>query len=532
MFFASRSTPRFLRRALLFIALATTVAGISARPAHAQGQVPFGFEDNLVVDGLSYPIAMQFLPDGRLLVLEWRSGNWRLITGAGASPTAAGTIDSINTDGFERGALGFAVDPQWPARPYVYAYYNALGSTIRISRFTATGDLTDPASFAISIDGATRRDIVRDIPDTSQAHNGGTVRFGQDGMLYAGLADDATFCGSQDTTNLRGAMLRLDVHSLPPGPGPVNLTAVTPGDNPFVNHPDRRARLVWALGLRNPFRFHIDPVTGDIFVGDVGWVTYEEVNRVFRAAMNFGWPFFEADAPRLTCQIPMPTELDPPIYFYDRTQFLGTGEAAIMGGPVYRHPACGGCGFPSDYEGDIFFSDYYEGIMRRLKRYGNTWRLAPATGGQPSASDWGAGFDRVTDHTIGPDGALWYCKLTLDYRDNTGQIRRIIYTHPPLDATTPAGARARLYPPMPQPARGESRLSFELSARGAVSIQVVDVAGRSVRSLVRSEWLDPGVHTRVWDGTDDQGRPVAAGVYLVRFIGGGTAASQRVFLLR
>ena len=109
------------------------------------------------------------------------------------------------------------------------------------------------------------------LPDLAAKHNGGTLRFGPDGMLYVGLGDDDSPCRAQDLTKLQGKILRLDVSSLPAGGGPAPRYAMlTPPDNAFVAHADSAARLVWALGLRNPFSFTIDAPTGCLVIGDVG----------------------------------------------------------------------------------------------------------------------------------------------------------------------------------------------------------------------------------------------------------------------
>jgi hypothetical protein len=92
-----------------------------------------------------------------------------------------------------------------------------------------------------------------------------------------------------------------------------------------------------------------------------------------------------------------------------------------MSAGVYRKPAGAAGGFPAEYEGDYFFSDYYSGDMWRLERSGSTWSVAPSVPGQPSSAHWAGGLDSVSDYLIGPDGALWYCQ------QSSGQIRRIVF---------------------------------------------------------------------------------------------------------
>src|SRR5439155_12831629 len=114
------------------------------------------------------------------------------------------------------------------------------------------------------------------IPDQQSNHNGGTVRFGVEGLLYAGLGEDASMCSAQ-TPGFRGAILRLETRTLPPGPGRAFRAQVAPPDNPFATASDSAARLVAAYGLRNPFRIQLDTATGDFVIGDVGLSLREEV---------------------------------------------------------------------------------------------------------------------------------------------------------------------------------------------------------------------------------------------------------------
>src|SRR5204862_7040858 len=136
----------------------------------------------------------------------------------------------------------------------------------RISRYRVTGDLAFTGNGGLTVDPASRYDLVNDIPDRASNHNGGTVRFGTDGMLYVSIGDDGS-CASQDLTSLAGKILRLDVSRLPAGAGgPALRSLVTPSGNPVVSNPDSNAHLVWSDGLRNPFRFHVDRATGGLIV--------------------------------------------------------------------------------------------------------------------------------------------------------------------------------------------------------------------------------------------------------------------------
>jgi glucose/arabinose dehydrogenase len=252
-----------------------------AAPAAAQFTLPPRFVDEQLIGGLSYPVGMAYLPDGRLLIIEQVSAKVRLlVNGALGATDPVVTVADVNTNDTERGLLGITVDPGWPTRPYIYVQYNRASTVkICISRYTASGDLAFTGNGALTINPASRYDILTDLPDAAPNHNGGTLRFGPDGMLYSSLGDDATGCPAQDVTVLVGKILRLDVSGLPAGGGgPPAKGLITPTNNPFVTNPNLNARLVWLSGLRNPFRFAIDRLSGNMLIGDVGENAWEEVD--------------------------------------------------------------------------------------------------------------------------------------------------------------------------------------------------------------------------------------------------------------
>ena len=135
--------------------------------------------------------------------------------------------------------------------------------------FTVTGDLADPAStnLALGTRSTTSSPTSRTTPSN---HNGGSLRFGIDGKLYLSIGDDASGCAAQDISSSLGCVWRIDVSNLPgAGAGPPAKSTLIPAGNPFAG-PTDNARLVWCHGLRNPFRFHIDSVTGYLYIADVG----------------------------------------------------------------------------------------------------------------------------------------------------------------------------------------------------------------------------------------------------------------------
>jgi glucose/arabinose dehydrogenase len=503
---------------------ASTEVGLTLLPDH--------FYDEAIATELDQVIALSFLPDGRLLFAEQKSGRVRMIVdGHLATTDPIMTVDSIATAGEEWGLMGLAVDPRWPALPYVYLAYDALGGSIRISRYTATGDLDSPGSGQLALDPASRHDILRGAPDAQFGHNGGCMRFGIDGMLYVSLGDDQINCTAQDTTALAGVILRVDVSKLPPTPTlQPEEDLLVPSDNPLATHAKPHARLVWAMGFRNPFRFSIDRLDGSLFIADVGWTLWEEINHATTPGQNFGWPYYEGPRSYLaSCpQATTPQTLTSAVFLMYRG---GTPATSVIGGPLYRHPAsCGtGCGFPAEYDGDYFFSEYYTGALRRLRYESGSWSLAPPVPGQPSVEDWGQGLHQVVDYAIAPDGAIWYARLAIDYYRDTGEIHRIGYATPGTgaedDRTAPGIEFAA---PYPIPARSGVRFEYALPEAGRVTLTVLDVQGRVVRTLLDSAARSAGRHDASWDGRADHGRPAAPGVYLARLAFGGRTITHRI----
>ena len=524
-----------LRRCLPALLLLLVVLGGVPR-ARAATQLPSGFSDELVADALSQPVGMAFLPGGRLLVAEQVSARILMLNGAAGSPLVwVGTVPGVNANDGERGLLGIAVDLRWPVFPYLYVHATRTGppTQVTVSRFTATGDVAGTGSGVFTIDPASRYDLIDDAPDDAVNHNGGTVRFGNDGMLYASFGEDATPCAAQDTVSLRGVIVRLDVTRLPAGPGSAPRSLIAAPGNPFAASPDSNARLVWEQGLRNPFRFQVDGGTGELWIGDVGQNTWEELNRAGAGGLDFGWPFREGPAayPESCAGIVRPP-LQEPVFAYDRAA-IGGGSAVIVPAGRYRVPLGAGSPFPESYAGDVLLSDFYAGILWRLTGSGDTWGIAAPVPGQPTGDHWGEGFDVVSDYAIGPDGAWYYCRMASDlgFTPGTGQIRRIVASAT-LDTPATPRAVAVLRAAYPMPSRGPVRLEFALARSARVSIVIHDLHGRRIRALLPATILPAASYTRPWDGLDDQSRSAGSGLYFARFSAGSETHEWRILLAR
>ena len=449
---------------------------------------------------------------------------------AGVESTV-GTVPNVDGGPNERGLLGIAVDPKWPSAPYIYVHQTRLGSRIAISRFTLTGDLNFTTNGLITFLPSSRFDLLNDLPDNATNHNGGTVRFGPDGNLYVSLGDDAVSCAAQDTSALQGKILRLDVTRLPAtGTGPAPKALLIPPGNPFAANPDSSDKLVWALGLRNPFRFHIDPGTGDLFIADVGQDTWEEYDRISGGGADLGWPFREGPDSYSSCPGFSTAGFIEPIGFFDHSE-----GAAIMSAGVYRVPGAGGPpAFPNGYEGNCFYTDYYTGIMRRLVGSGTTWQAPPEVEGQPSPQNWGEGFDAVSDFLEMPDGSLWYCRQSVNFGSGTGEIRRIRCTDfvgvP--ESSSSKGGELRLAAPRPTPSSNRVTLSWTQPRPGAARLVVFDASGRAVRVIEAGAELEAGSHSRTWDGLDASGQSAPTGLYFARLDAGGEVRNARIALVR
>ena len=323
--------------------------------------LPSDFTESVVASGLSGPTAMEFAPDGRLFVCQ-QSGQLRVIKNGVllATPFLQVSVDSSG----ERGLLGVAFDPNFAANQRVYIYYTVPGTVAhnRISSFVANGDVAAPGSETVLLD-------LNDLSNASN-HNGGAIHFGLDGKLYAGVGENANSANAQTLTNLLGKILRL------------NSDGTIPTNNPFFNIATGNNRAIWALGLRNPFTFAVQPGTGRIFINDVGENTWEEIDDGI-AASNYGWPNCEG-----FCSPSNPNFRDP-VFQYSHSQ-----ACAIAGGAFYNPPTVQ---FPPEYVGHYFFADLCGGWIRILD---------PANPSQPFA--FASGLSNPVDLKVGEDGLLYY----------------------------------------------------------------------------------------------------------------------------
>jgi glucose/arabinose dehydrogenase len=308
---------------------------------------PAEYEWRLVVSGLRQPIGLANAWDdsGRLFILE-QAGLIRILQeGQLLVEPFIDITNRVSCCG-ERGLLGLAFHPQYRENGLFFLNYTDLNGDSVIARFQVSEEVNraNPDSEV--------KLLVVEQPFAN--HNGGGLAFGPDGYLYIGLGDGGSggdpLGNAQNKTTLLGKLLRLDVDQGDP--------YGIPPDNPFAH--DGGAPEVWAYGLRNPWRLTFDRLTGELFIGDVGQGSWEEIDYVpagYPGGINFGWNFMEGAHPYGSSTVPEDVELTAPVALYGRDQGY-----SVTGGVVYR-----GAQLP-DWGGIYFYGDYGSGLIWGLLR--------------------------------------------------------------------------------------------------------------------------------------------------------------------
>jgi glucose/arabinose dehydrogenase len=319
-------------RSFLAVLIATVL--IAAGPSRAAPQI----ELTPILSGLGSPVAVTHAGDGSgRLFITLQTGRILIYDGQQLLPTPFMDIASLITAGGERGLFSVAFHPDFSVNGLLYVNYTDLNGDTVVARYTVSIDpnVVDPATAAILLN----------IPQPFANHNGGQLQFGPDGYLYVGMGDGGSGGDPQNNAqnpgSLLGKMLRIDVDAGPP-------YGIPPG-NPFIGDPAALPE-IWASGLRNPWRFSFDRLSGDLFIADVGQNSFEEVN--FQPAgstggENYGWRLMEAAScfdPASNCN---DGSLTLPILQYDHS--VG---CSISGGFRYRgadHPGLAGLFFYGDF---------------------------------------------------------------------------------------------------------------------------------------------------------------------------------------
>ena len=467
-----------LRRILFGFALLLAFA----TAATAQ-TLPSGFQRTDPIAGRNQPTGVYFAHDGRVFVTE-KGGQIWIYPNLLAAPTLFYDLSAeIHTVG-DRGLLGFALDPRFPEVAAVYVLYAYNGGLFPESdpvpwapRWTTNcgSGQTEPTPAPTQEGGCvvsghlSRLDVNGDvatgehvlIEDWYQwypSHSIGTLLFGDDGYLYVGGGDGASYNwadwgqGVGNTTypdthspmlqggalraqaleiqdqydagdiRLNGAILRLDPATGDGAPG-----------NPLANDASPNARRILAYGLRNPFRFTKRPGTGEIWVGDVGWNTWEEINRIpalqsgDATLVNFGWPCFEGrvhtggysganlalcNAMYANADTGGRTPWTPPWYTY-----VHQGSSDITGLAFYT-----GTSYPESYRNSLFFADNSRTIIFNIPYLdANADGIPDAPADNSASAFFGGTLATAVQLTSGPGGDIFFTNI------NTGKISRLAY---------------------------------------------------------------------------------------------------------
>jgi glucose/arabinose dehydrogenase len=450
----------------LVVSLLVAAGAVSA-PAASAATLPSRFTETVAISGLVGPSVVRFSPDGRVFVAE-RSGLIKVFSSL--SDTTADIYADLQPQVmsyWDRGLLGMALDPNFPTKGSIYVLYT-LDAPIGGAPPVFNDNCADPTGNGcvvgarlsrIAPDGS-EQVMIEDWCQQFPSHSIGSLNFGPDGALYVSGGDGASWifadygqsgsplnpCGdppgppgtqlspptaeggalrSQDVrttgdpTGLNGAILRINPD-----------TAAGLADNPFAASGDANARRIVAYGLRNPFRTTFRPGTGELWIGEVGLSTWEEIDRVVTpadtTADNFGWPCYEGaaiqpgyDAANLNmCETlyAQPNSVVAPHYYYRHSDQVVPGESCPIGGSAIAGLAFNtSTNYPAEYQGALFFADY----SRRC-----IWVMERAGSALPSPSNikgFVGGASAPVNLEIGPGGDLFYV-------DIGGTVRRISYT--------------------------------------------------------------------------------------------------------
>jgi len=288
----------------------------------------------------------------------------------------------------ERGLLGIAFHPQYRSIRKFYVYYSASSKT------KGSDHKSIVAEFQVSLanndiaDKSSER-IIMEIEEPESNHNGGQLVFGPDGFLYIGIGDGGGAGdkhgekgNGQNMETLLGKIIRIDVNT--------NSGYKIPSDNPFVGKPGRDE--IWAYGLRNPWKFSFDKVTGKLFCADVGQDTYEEVD-IIQKGKNYGWRVMEAFHcydPKSGCD---PKGMELPISEYNHSEGV-----SVIGGYVYR-------GNNKSYNGKYLFADWSGKVFMLSLQADKTWKREQLT--------WDSQVDKPRINSMGEDenGELYLLTL-------------------------------------------------------------------------------------------------------------------------
>ena len=364
-------------RALAIFAFAVFSLQLHAQPAGNPRLIFTPF-----ISGLSSPLDIVNPGDGsnRLFIVQ-RGGAIRIYDG-GLLPTPFINLQDTVLENGEQGLLSMAFHPDYENNGYFFVYYTDKEGDVTLARYQRSSALiANPNSEVVLLE------LPKPGTPYFANHNGGKIAFGTDGYLYVSIGDGGgsgdPFNNAQNGNSLFGKMLRLNVNNFAVAP-----YYSVPADNPYVGDPNVLDE-IWALGLRNPWRWSFDRLTGDMWIADVGQGSWEEVN--FRAAnatggINYGWRCYEGSNPYNTSGCAPISSYIAPIFQYPHNN--ATGGYSVTGGYVYR-----GTGSPL-LTGWYVMADYISGNVWKIHPDGaGGWTVFQQSGLSGNIAGFGEGED-------------------------------------------------------------------------------------------------------------------------------------------
>ncbi len=364
------------------------------------------------------PVGVTWSAGGDMYIWQ-RDGVVRVYADGQLLPTPFVDLSSQVNTYLDRGMLGMALHPNFEQNGYVYFSYvhetggNTGDSGPRLSRLVRV--TADPSNHRVALPGS-EVVLIGNVPAAAGIHTVGALRFGPDWRLFFGNGDasfpsDLGAVNALSVDSYSGKILRL------------NDDGTAPGDNPFDDGTNSVRSKVWAYGLRNPFRFALHPVTGEPFIGDVGWDTWEEVDNG-PAGSNFGWPCYEGEAAQdfyaaatpEVCALYPPASVTAPVFTYSHADLPPVPGAIVAGDSITAGSFYSGGVYPSTYAGNFFFTDYVAGWIARM--------VVDDAGNVTDVQPFATGLNGPVALEEGLDGLLYYVSFV------TGEVRRIRYLGP------------------------------------------------------------------------------------------------------
>jgi glucose/arabinose dehydrogenase len=353
-----------LTNIIIFGTVFAAIGGFILFRSFASSAPVTNFNLSSYATGFTSPTDIANAGDGRLFIVQ-KTGQIKIINSDGTvRPTAFLDIDPLVINGgSEEGLLGLAFHPNFVSNGYFYVYYTNLSGNNVVARYQASA--ADPNI----ADAASAQILLTLSHPTNNNHNGGNLNFGpSDGYLYIGTGDGGgagdTPNNAQNVNSLLGKLLRIDVNK-DDFPADSSKNYGIPASNPYAGAA-AGADEIWALGLRNPWRYEFDRQTQDLYIGDVGQSAREEVDFVpagTGVGNNYGWRCYEGFAAFNTTGCGAQSSYVSPVTDYDHT----LGRCSITGGFVYRGPEF------STLQGVYLYADYCSGHFYGIKQNGANW---------------------------------------------------------------------------------------------------------------------------------------------------------------